>query len=192
MSSEDDAILIFPGDELSEASCARGTLSTRSGETFELCIARPNDMPALKAFLSSLSPDDLRFRFLSPIHAVSNALVDQLLGQDHDRVEHFLALPVGTSEIAASAIIAFDDARRSAEIAICTAPKYKHKGLSWALLTYATDWAVNRGACEVVAVEAADHADAIRLEREQGFTVDPGQSCPGVTRLRKRVTTISA
>ena len=186
-SQPDYSVIMFPEEApLPEPLMPRrDVLETRSGRRFDVRIARPLDLPALKLFLSRITPEDLRFRFLSPAKTVPDGLLQQLLGYDHVSAEHFLVLEPKGNEIIASAVVAGDRKSATAEIAICTRPDYKGLGLSWALLSYATQWAKGHGAYEAVAIEAMDHADAIKLEHEQGFRADPDQSCPGVQRLIK-------
>lgn len=162
----------------------RDRLTTASGAWFEVRAARPLDQPALQAFLARLTLDDLRFRFLSPIRRPPDLLVRQLLRVDHRRTEHLLVFAPHGCEILASAVIAID-AGHVAEIAICTRPDWQGHGISWALLDYATGWAARHGGTTAIVLEAIDHDDAIRLEREQGFRADPHPAAPGVVRLVK-------
>ncbi len=162
-------------------------MATRSGRAFDVRPARPLDLPALRAFLAQIEPEDLRFRFLSPFRQVPDGLIKQVLGNDHHRVEHFLASEPGAETIVASAVIAAEGRSGGGEVAICTHPQYKGLGLSWALLEHATAWADAHGFCEVIALEAIDHRDAIELEREQGFKADVDAANPGVVRMTKRL-----
>src|SRR5689334_18464041 len=64
---------------------AGASLTTRSGLTLHVRPVNPEDGDRLSAFLESLAPDDLRFRFLSPVPHPSKSLVETLLSVDHVR-----------------------------------------------------------------------------------------------------------
>jgi acetyltransferase len=188
-SRPDDSVILFQKDQTVDdrPSLRRDHIETKSGRQFDVRAARPLDMPALRLFLSRITADDLRFRFLSPVRDVSDGLIRQLLGYDHATAEHFLAFEPGGAEIIASAVVALGSDGQAAEVAICTRPDFKHLGLSWSLLDHATAWAARHGACELLTLEAIDHADAIRLEQEQGFKIDPRQTNSGMLRLSRRL-----
>ncbi|NNM76460.1 GNAT family N-acetyltransferase [Sphingomonas sp. ID1715] len=189
MPSPPESIVAFPEEAPLRESLLprRHTLETRSGRHFDVRAARSVDLPALRLFLSRITPEDLRYRFLSPVKKVPDGLLQQLLGYDHVHAEHFLAFEQNGAAIIASAIVAANRKSETAEIAICTRPDYKDLGLSWALLEYVSRWASRHGFCELIALEAIDHGDALQLEREQGFRVDPDRSSPGLICMTKRL-----
>lgn len=157
-------------------------ITTSDGTQMFVRQARPLDMPAVRLFFSRLTPEDVRFRFLSGPR-INDGVVEHLLSLDHLKSEHFLAFAAGHSEIVASAVVAIgpDD---KAEVALCTHPEFKHRGVSWALLEIATEWARRHGATAIMSLELRDHREAVAMEREQGFVaVEAGD--PAVVTLEK-------
>ena len=160
------------------------TLTTRSGFRFTLRRATPDDFSELKIFLGQLTLADVRFRFLSPIRAVGDNLVQDLLRQDR-AIEHYLAFEPGETAIIASGMLALDAAGKKAEVALCIRPEFKHEGISWTLLAFLLDQARAEGVQVVEAIEARDHREAIELEREMGFEIDRNFGDPSAVVVRK-------
>jgi acetyltransferase len=160
------------------------TLETRQGLRFRVRRAAPEDFPALKLFLRQLTPDDIRFRFLSPMRMVSDNLVQLLLREDRS-TEHFLVFKPGEDAIIASGMLAIDPDFRKAEVALCIRPEFKHAGISWSLLAFLLEEARARGVDMVEAIEAPDHREAIALEREMGFEIDRANGDPSAIVVRK-------
>ena len=70
------------------------TLATREGLNLHVRPAAPEDETTVRSFFAELGPDDLRFRFLSPMPRLSESLYDTLLRVDHVRTRfiQFMAL----------------------------------------------------------------------------------------------------
>lgn len=162
------------------------TLTTRSGFRFTIRRGAPDDFPELKIFLGQLTLDDIRFRFLSPMYRVRDALVQDLLRQDRP-IEHYLAFEPGESAIIASGMLAKDATGKKAEVALCIRPEFKHEGISWTILDFLMELARGEGVDVIEAIEAADHREALELEREMGFECDRCAADPTVVVVRKRL-----
>lgn len=163
------------------------TLTTRCGFRFSIRRATPSDFPELKVFLGQLSLPDVRFRFLSPMHTVSDNLVQELLREDRS-TEHFLAFEPGESAIIASGMLAIEKTGKKAEVALCIRPEFKRVGISWTMLEFLLENARAEGIDAVEAIEARDHREAIELEREMGFEIDRDNADPAVVVVRKRLS----
>lgn len=163
------------------------SLTTRCGFRFTLRQAEPADFPELKVFLGQLTSADVRFRFLSPMHTVSDNLVQDLLRQDR-AIEHYLAFEPGESAIIASGMLAIDATGKKAEVALCIRPEFKHEGISWTMLEFLLEQARANGVEMVEAIEARDHREAIALEREMGFEIDRSCADPSIVMVRKSLS----
>lgn len=165
---------------------AAAELETRSGFRFQVRPAGPDDEAALAAFFDSVTAEDLRFRFLSAVKHVPREQLAQMARIDHRRTEHLLAIG-SDGEVIATAMLAADPSLDRAEVAMAIRPAFKHKGISWTLLEHAATVAQRRGIGLLESIEAADHREAIELEREMGFAARPYPGDATLVLLSKRL-----
>lgn len=151
-------------------------LTTRTGFRFSVRPAAPSDEKALGAFFSHVTPDDLRFRFLSGIKTVGHDRLVAMTDIDHHQTENFLAFVDDEAEIIATAMLACDAEMKTGEVAIVIRPEYKGKGVSWDLLHYVTAHAKAKGLTTIQSIEDRSSHAAIDMERELGFVAS---SYPG-------------
>lgn len=145
------------------------TLTTRTGFSFEVRRATPQDDAALSDFFAHVSHDDLRFRFLSAVNKVSPEQIATMTHADHVRVEDFVVAEPGSSVIIANAMLAADKDLVAAEVAISIHVDYKGRGIGWTLLEHVARYAKGRGFKTLHSIESRDNHAAIELEREMGF-----------------------
>ncbi len=165
------------------------TLTTRNGVELFVRPAAPEDSAMVDAFLSGLAPDDLRFRFLTPIARAGQALLDLLVNVDHVRTEDFLAFADQDGEkiLVASAMLAAEPGMKRAEVAIAIRPDFQGRGIGWTLLDFVASDAAARGIRSLESVECRDNRAAIALEREMGFTASAFPGDATLTLLRKEL-----
>lgn len=149
------------------------TLTTRSGFSLPVRPARPGDEAALAAFFDHVTPEDLRFRFLSGIHRVSPDRLAEMTHIDHALIEHFLGFDPDSGQIIASAMVAADKARTTGEVAIAIDAEYKSRGIGWVLLGHVARFARAHGMKRLQSIENRENRAAIELEHEMGFTARP-------------------
>jgi GNAT superfamily N-acetyltransferase len=152
-------------------------LTTWTGFDFTVRAACPDDEGLLAEFFTNVSPEDRHFRFLSGVATVGHSFLERLTQVDHDRTEDFLAFDGDT--LIASAMMASDDAKERAEVAISIRADYKERGVGWALLDFVAGQAAARGIAVIESIESRDNVEAISLEKEMGFTATayPGDPC---------------
>ncbi len=97
-------------DPRSEAALTT-TLVTRTGQKLRVRPVRPQDRERLRAMFEHLSPEDLRFRFLTAVPHISDLQLDRL-------TENFLAFDDADEQLVASAMLAADASMETAEVAI--------------------------------------------------------------------------
>lgn len=165
--------------EVSEFPVAEQALATRSGYRFAVRPAEEQDEAALEAFFEHVSPEDLRFRFLTAVGHVPQAMIEAMSHVDHKTTENFLAVdPDGV--IVGSAMIAADPRLERAEVAISIHEDFKGRGIGWTLLDYVAGYAKRRGIGKLQCIESRDNHSAIELEREMGFTARAFEGEPGL------------
>jgi GNAT superfamily N-acetyltransferase len=151
-------------------------LTTRGGLRLHVRPAAPDDEERLAEFFTHVAPDDIRFRFLTPLNTVGHESLKALVDVDHTRTENLLAFDGGGDTLVATAMLAADEALERAEVAIAIRSDFKHRGVGWALLQHVSDYAAARGIKVLESIECRDNREAISLEKEMGFTAT---ACPG-------------
>lgn len=138
---------------------------------------RPTESSRLKAGLFSyLTPDDLRYRFLSPLKRVGPDVLAMMTHVDHKQSEDFLAFDNANGRLIENAMLAASPGGEQAEVALAVDCDYKQKGVSWTLLQHVMHVAKAKGIKKLHSIEDRGHKDAIALEREIGFKA---KSYPG-------------
>jgi len=144
-------------------------LTTRSGVAIDVRATTEADEAALVALFDQVNDEDRRFRFFTAGAHVSHEQLAPFVHADHIRSESFLAYDAANGELVASALLACDSARESAEVAVSIRGDYRDKGLGWVLLDFLANAAQGMGAKQVIAIESRENHAAIELEREKGF-----------------------
>jgi N-acetylglutamate synthase-like GNAT family acetyltransferase len=151
-------------------------LTTRNGFRFHVRPAEPQDETAVADLFAHLSPEDLRYRFLSPLKKVGPDILAMMAHVDHQRIENLLAFDSSNGRLIANAMLAAPVGTDTAEVALAAHRDYKHKGISWTLLQHVMQVARAKGIKKLQSIEDRGHKDAIALEREIGFVA---KSYPG-------------
>ncbi|MCH4152137.1 MAG: GNAT family N-acetyltransferase [Sphingobium sp.] len=162
-----------------EVPAPQQDLVTRSGYRFQVRGAEERDEAALEALFEHVSPQDLRFRFLTAVGHVPHDMIAAMSHVDHDRTENFLAIDADGT-VVGSAMVAADDQLERAEVAISIHEDYKGRGIGWTLLEHVAADARRRGIKRLQCIESRDNHAAIELEREMGFTARAFEGEPGL------------
>jgi len=160
-------------------------LTTRSGLTLRVRPVSPDDESRLADLFEHVRPEDVRFRFLSPLRHVGHDLLAQLVGVDHIYNENYLAFAEDGETLLASAMIVSTSDSSEAEVAIAVRSDYRHKGVGWTMLNYVAGIAERNGLRSIISYECADNRETIALESEMGFTAGFCPDEPRLVLLRK-------
>lgn len=158
-------------------------LSTRTGFTFRVRPARQTDKERLAEFFTHVSTEDRRFRFLTPVHRVGDAQLDNLVSVDHDRTENFLAFD--GDRLIGTAMLAADPGLNKAEVAISLRADYKALGIGWTLLDHLAREAKERGIKRIESIESRDNRGALAVEADLGFKSEPYRDDPTLVLVSK-------
>ncbi len=151
-------------------------LTTRNGFRFHVRPVAKGDEPLLAEFFSHVTPDDLRFRFLTGVNVVGHDRLVAMIDVDHRQKENFLAFAADGITVIATAMLACDDAMTNGEVAISIRSDHKGRGVSWELLEHVAHFAEASGVQTLQSIESRANHAAIELERDMGFTA---RSYPG-------------
>lgn len=163
------------------------TLTTRTGFEFTVRPAQPTDEAALGAFFTHVTPEDMRFRFLTGLKTVGHDRLVAMTSVDHRQTENFLAFIDDETEIIATAMLACDGKMEVGEVAISIRPEYKSKGVSWNLLSHVAAYAEGKGLKTLQSIESRDSHAAIDMEREMGFTAGSYPGDPTLVLVQKQL-----
>lgn len=162
-------------------------LTTRTGFTFHVRPAHPNDEPALAEFFTHVTPEDRRFRFLSSVREVGHDRLVAMTHIDHRQTENFLAFKKDDGSIIATAMLACNDKLDWGEIAISVRAEDKHKGVSWELLGHLSRYAEVKGIKTLESIESRENHAAIEIEREFGFVAEAYPDDPSLVIVRRHL-----
>ncbi|HEY0630357.1 MAG TPA: GNAT family N-acetyltransferase [Sphingomicrobium sp.] len=162
------------------------TIATREGFDLNVRPAAPEDEQALADFFGLLSPQDLRFRFLTAMKQVTPGFARELVDIDHTQTENLLAFD-DRRQLVATAMIAAPAGTNDAEVAVAVRSDLKGKGIGWSMLDHACDYARSRGFKAVHSVQLSDDRTAIALEQEMGFKAKPCADDMGLTILTREL-----
>jgi GNAT superfamily N-acetyltransferase len=160
-------------------------LVTRSGVTLHVRRAQAEDAPALAEFFHQVTPEDLRFRFLTSVREVGADRLAMMTAPD-PHTDSLLALNAA-GELLATALLVGDAEGRRGEVAVTLRSDHKALGIGWSLLEHLVTLARERGYQVVESLEDRQNRSAISLEREMGFSAIPVEDDPTLLIIRREL-----
>jgi acetyltransferase len=173
------AILPYP-KELEE------TLRLPDGQTLLIRPIRPEDEPNLQKIFASLTPEEIRLRFLHPMNTLSHPLAARLTQIDYDREMSLVVEEkndAGAAELYGVVQISADPDKERAEYAILLRHDMTGLGLGPMLLRRIIDYARSQGIGEIFGEVLSDNRTMLRLCRAFGFTVKSDREEPGIVQV---------
>lgn len=152
-------------------------VTLRDGRQMFTRPIRPEDQPAHERFISRLSPEDIRSRFLSTIHQLEPSQMARLTQIDYDREMAFIAVadgPDGESETVGVVRAMAESDGLKAEFAIVVRSDAKARGLGYALMHRIIRYCRQRGTQELVGEVLAENHPMLELAEELGFEARRG------------------
>lgn len=159
-------------------------LVTREGVRLHVRSARGQDEVLLAAFFADVTPEDLRFRFLTGVRQVGHDQLVAMIRANDDRTESLIAF-ADDGTVVAAAMLAGDSARVGAEAAIAIRGDMKRRGIGWTLLNHLLVHAREQGYRSVESIEDRSNVTALELEGEMGFKRMPVEGEPTLVRVRR-------
>ncbi len=134
---------------------------------------RPEDQPEHKAFLDSLDPQDVRYRFFGQVREFVHSQLARFTQIDYDREMAFIASEAGEQGRRTLGVVraVFDPDGARAEFAIVVTSAMKGKGLGHALMEKMIGYCRSRGARELYGEVLAENEQMLRLARRLGFAI---------------------
>lgn len=163
------------------------TVCARDGTMLTLRPIRPEDEPALQAFVLCQSPEDRRLRFFSQIKELDHQLAARLTQIDYDREMAFLLLDAQAEVPTILGIMSIftDPNRVRAEYAGAVRSDLKGKGLGRLLLEEIIECCRLRGIGEIWGEVLRENAPMLGLVRKLGFSIKVDADDPSVMIVTK-------
>ncbi|MDF0543912.1 GNAT family N-acetyltransferase [Sphingobium sp. H39-3-25] len=150
-------------------------LQTRTGLTLLVRQAEPDDAAILVELFHNVSPEDLRFRFLTGLNEVGADQIKAMTQADHSTIDSYIAFqPDGTA--VATGMLACDTQGERGEVAISVHASHHNQGIGWTFLAFLAERATERGLKVIESIENRGNRTAIEVERDSGFSL---QEYPG-------------
>jgi acetyltransferase len=158
-------------------------ISLPDGQTLLLRPIRPEDEPAFHRFFASLSPEDIRLRFLHPMKLLPKTMAARLTQIDYDR-EMALVLTGGGgqqgAELHGVVRITADPDNEKAEFAIMLRRGKTGLGLGPMLMKRIIDYARGRGIKQIFGEVLNENRSMLALCKALGFKRRSDPDDPGV------------
>jgi acetyltransferase len=151
---------------------------------------RPEDEPAYVGLYRSLSPEQIRMRFLHPMKGLSHGLAARLTQIDYDREMAFVVeekAASGPSELCGSVRLAADPSGEKAEFAIVVRSDRTGLGLGPMLMRRILDYAASRGIGEIYGDVLHENRPMLDICRALGFRLSTAADDPGIYRVSLRL-----
>lgn len=152
---------------------------------------RPDDEAAHSAFVSAMTPEDLRLRFFSSVRSFDHSQLARMTQIDYDREMAFIAMADenGSMTTLGVARAIADPDNESAEFAVAVRSDQKGKRLGMLLMTQIIAYCKTRGTRWMIGEALRENTAMIQLARKCGFQVSATED-PGVVGFRLRLANL--
>jgi acetyltransferase len=163
--------------------------STDNGYPIFIRPIRPGDEHLYGAFVAKLSPEDIRFRFLTPRKEFSHKFIARFTQIDYSRAMAFVALDKEQKELLGVARLASDSDYREGEYATIVRSDLKGTGIGWALMRHLIAYAEKEGLHELVGDVLASNQRMLDMCQALGFQISPNGEDSSIFKVRLNLPT---
>lgn len=162
-------------------------VTSRAGKSLRIRPIRPEDEPALQAFVRAQSPEDRRLRFFSHVKELDHRMAARLTQIDYDREMALVLIDPASSEAEILGVmrISADADGARAEYAGAVRSDLKGEGFGRLLLEEIIAYAARRGIGEVWGEVLAENVAMLGLVRKLGFTIKKSAEDPSLRIVTK-------
>jgi acetyltransferase len=158
--------------------------ATDNGDRIFIRPIRPADEHLYGAFVAKLSPEDIRFRFLTPRKEFSHKFIARFTQIDYARAMAFVALDKEHKDLLGVARLAADPDYVTGEYAIIVRSDLKGSGIGWALMRQLVAYAKKEKLRELVGDVLASNERMIEMCRALGFEISPDPEDLSIRKVR--------
>jgi acetyltransferase len=143
----------------------------RGDATFHIRPIKPSDIGLYGDFITKVSPDDLRLRFLAPRRGFSDEMLKRLTQLDYDRDIAFVALEKPGGALAGVVRLSCDPDRIVGEYGLLVRTDLQGLGLGRALLRHVIEYAKTEGISRIEGVILSENDKMLDMCRRFGFVI---------------------
>jgi acetyltransferase len=162
---------------------------TADGDRILIRPIRPADEHLYGAFVAELSPEDIRFRFLSPRKEFSHKFIARFTQIDYSRAMAFVSLDEEQKELLGIARLAADPDYTKGEYAIIVRSDLKGTGIGWALMRHLIAYAEKEGLRQLVGDVLANNQRMLDMCHSLGFQISPDPEDSSIYKVRLKLPT---
>jgi acetyltransferase len=162
---------------------------TADGDRILIRPIRPADEHLYGAFVAELSPEDIRFRFLSPRKEFSHKFIARFTQIDYSRAMAFVSLDKEQKELLGIARLAADPDYTKGEYAIIVRSDLKGTGIGWALMRHLIAYAEKEGLRQLVGDVLANNQRMLDMCHSLGFQISPDPEDSSIYKVRLKLPT---
>ncbi len=161
-------------------------IELRDGQRLLMRPIQPSDASLLQESFLTLTPEEVRMRFLHPLTELSADYAQQLAEIDPTRQCALVlveAKPPTEARIAAVARAAIDEDGSEAEFAIIVSREIRQFGLGRFLMEQLVAWAQDQKLLSLYGFVLEENTPMLGLMSEMGFAIEPSHQDSGVLRV---------
>jgi acetyltransferase len=162
---------------------------TADGDRILIRPIRPADEHLYGAFVAKLSPEDIRFRFLSPRKEFSHKFIARFTQIDYSRAMAFVSLDKEQKELLGVARLVADPDYTTGEYAIIVRSDLKGTGIGWALMRHLIAYAEKEGLRQLVGDVLANNRRMLDMCQALGFQVSPDPEDSSIHKVTLKLPT---
>ncbi|HEX2447838.1 MAG TPA: bifunctional acetate--CoA ligase family protein/GNAT family N-acetyltransferase [Methyloceanibacter sp.] len=164
-------------------------ISTDSGYRVFVRPIKPADEHLYGDFIAKLSPEDIRFRFLTPRKEFSHKFIARFTQIDYSRAMAFVALDKEQKELLGVARLAADPDYVAGEYAIIVRSDLKGTGIGWPLMRHLIRYAEKEGLRELTGDVLAANQRMLEMCRALGFEIATDPEDASIRKVRLKLPT---
>jgi acetyltransferase len=155
-------------------------LVLRDGASIFARPVRPEDEEMYRRFFHRVTMEDLRLRFFAPVKDFNHVFIARLTQIDYARAFALCAIDESDGEMAGGVRVMHDPDETSGEYAVLIRSDFKGRGLGWALMKSAIDYARSVGLEKLKGYVLPENRAMLDLCERLGFEMIDDREDPGV------------
>ena len=155
-------------------------LVLRDGASIFARPVRPEDEDMYRRFFHRVTMEDLRLRFFAPVKDFNHVFIARLTQIDYARAFALCAIDESDGEMAGGVRVMHDPDETSGEYAVLIRSDFKGRGLGWALMKSAIDYARSVGLEKLKGYVLPENRAMLDLCERLGFEMIDDREDPGV------------
>lgn len=160
---------------------------TSDGDRILIRPIRPADEHLYGAFIEKLSPEDIRFRFLSPRKEFSHKFIARFTQIDYSRAMAFMALDKEQKELLGVVRLAADPDYLTGAYAIIVRSDLTGTGIGWALMRHLIAYAEKEGLRRLVGDVLTNNKRMLDMCRALDFQISPDPEDSSIQKVRLKL-----